>query len=187
MTLEERERCWAEAMRAERRGEARTYERMLDEVATALRRSLAPRLVRAGVGAHEAEDLVQEILIGLHGKRHTWDAGRPFMPWLYAIARYKLFDFMRRRRRETLFRVDLPLEDWLEIVDAHDDARNRSMAEADRHLAVLSGSQREIVRAVAVEGASVRNVALRFATSEGAVRVTIHRAIRRLLDAAEAT
>ena len=59
--------------------------------------------------------------------------------------------------------------------------------EVDRHLAVLPVSQRKIVRAIAVEGASVRNVALRFATSEGAVRVTIHRAIRRLLGAAEPT
>jgi RNA polymerase sigma-70 factor (ECF subfamily) len=61
------------------------------------------------------------------------------------------------------------------------------MWEVDRHLAVFPVSQRKIVRAIAVEGASVRNVALGFATSEGAVRVTIHRAIRRLLGAADPT
>jgi hypothetical protein len=97
MTVEQREQRWAEAMRAERRGEAVTYEHMLKEVATALRRSLAPRLVRAGLGAHEAEDLVQEILIGLHGKRHTWDSARPFLPWLHAIARYKLIVYSAGR------------------------------------------------------------------------------------------
>jgi RNA polymerase sigma-70 factor (ECF subfamily) len=187
MTVEEREQRWAEAMRAERRGEAVAYERMLKEVATALRRSLASRLVRAGLGAHEAEDLVQEILIGLHGKRHTWDSTRPFLPWLHAITRYKLIDFTRHRRRETTRRVDLPLEDWLKIVEAPADDASRSTVEVDRHLAVLPVSQRKIVRAIAVEGASVRDVSLRFATSEGAVRVTIHRAIRRLLGAAEPT
>ena len=187
MTVEEREQRWAEAMRAERRGEAVAYERMLKEVATALRRSLASRLVRAGLGAHEAEDLVQEILIGLHGKRHTWDSTRPFLPWLHAITRYKLIDFTRHRRRETTRRVDLPLEDWLEIVEAPANDASRSTVEVDRHLAVLPVSQRKIVRAIAVEGASVRDVSLRFATSEGAVRVTIHRAIRRLLGAAEPT
>ena len=61
MTVEEREQHWAEAMRAERRGEAVVYEHMLKELASALRRSLAPRLVRVGFGAHETEDLVQEI------------------------------------------------------------------------------------------------------------------------------
>jgi RNA polymerase sigma-70 factor (ECF subfamily) len=187
MTVDEREQRWAEAMRAERRGEAVAYERMLKEVATALRRSLAPRLVRVGLGAHEAEDLVQEILIGLHGKRDTWDSARPFLPWLHAITRYKLIDFTRHRRRETRRRVNLPLEGWLEIVDPPYDEANRSTWEVDRHLAVLPVNQREIVRAIAVEGASVRNVALDFATSEGVVRMTIHRAIRRLLGAADPT
>ena len=187
MTVEEREQRWAEAMRAERRGDAVIYERMLKEVATALGRSLAPRLVRVGLGAHEAEDLVQEILIGLHGKRRTWDPARPFLPWLYAITRYKLIDFTRHRRRETRRRVDLPLEDWLEIVESPADDANRSTREVDRHLAVLPVSQRKIVRAIAVEGASVRSVAQGLATSEGAVRVTLHRAISRLLHAADPT
>jgi len=186
MTAEEREQRWAETMRAERRGEAVAYERMLKEVATALRRSLAPRLVRAGLGAHEAEDLVQEILIGLHRKRHTWDPARPFLPWLHTITRYKLIDFMRHRRGDTRRRVDLAHEDWVEIVESPADDAHCSTWEVDRHLAVLPVSQRKIVREIAVEGASVRNVARGLATSENAVRVTLHRAIRRLLAAADA-
>ena len=99
-------------------------------------KSLAPRLVRAGLGAHEAEDLVQEILIGLHGKRHTWDSARPLLPWLHAITRYKLIDFTRHRRRETRRRVDLPLEDWVEIVESPAYEADCSTCEVDRHLAV---------------------------------------------------
>ena len=187
MTKEEREQRWAEAMRAERRGDAVVYERMLKEVANALRRSLAPRLVRVGLGAHEAEDLVQEILIGLHRKRNTWDPARPFLPWLHTITRYKLIDFMRHRRRDTRRRVHLALEDWVEIVESPADEADCSTWEVDRHLAVLPVSQRKIVRAIAVEGASVRSVAQGLATSEGAVRVTLHRAIRRLLGTADPT
>src|SRR3979411_1886885 len=187
MTVEERGQRWADAMRAERRGEAIAYERMLKEVATALRRSLAPRLVRVGLGAHEAEDLVQEILIGLHGKRHTWDPARPFLPWLHTITRYKLIDFVRRRRRDTRGRVDLPFDDWLEMVGPPADEANRSTWEVDRHLAVLPVGQRKVVRAIAVEGASVRSLAQELATSEGVVRGTLHRAISRLLEAADAT
>jgi RNA polymerase sigma-70 factor (ECF subfamily) len=51
----------------------------------------------------------------------------------------------------------------------------------------LPVSQRKIVRAIAVEGASIRNVAQGLATSEGAVRVTVHRAISRLLEASDST
>ena len=187
MTMEEREQCWSQAMRAERRGQTVGYERMLKEVATALRRSLASRLVRVGLGAHEVEDLVQEILIGLHGKRHTWDPARPLLPWLHTITRYKLIDFMRQRRGDTRRRVDLALEDWVEIVESPADEADCSTWEVDRHLAVLPVSQRKIVRAIAVEGASVRSVAQGLATSEGAVRVTLHRAIRRLLGTADPT
>jgi len=187
MTVEEREQRWAEAMRAERRRDAVAYERMLKEVATALRRSLAPRLVRVSLGAHEADDLVQEILIGLPRKRHTWDPARPFLPWLHTITRYKLIDFMRHRRGDTRRRVDLALEDWVEIVESPADEADCSTWEVDRHLAVLPVSQRKIVRAIAVEGASVRSVAQGLATSEGAVRVTLHRAIRRLLGTADPT
>ena len=160
---------------------------MIKELAPALRRSLAPRLVRVGFGAHETEDLVQEILIGLHNKRHTWDPARPFLPWLHTITRYKLIDFMRHRRGDTRRRVDLALEDWLEIVECSTHEANRFTWEVDRHLAVLPVSQRKIVRAIAVEGASVRSVAQELATSEGVVRVTLHRAIGRLLEAADAT
>jgi RNA polymerase sigma-70 factor (ECF subfamily) len=104
---------------------------------------------------------------------------------LYAITRYKLIDFMRQRRGDTRRRVDLALEDWDEIVESPAYEANYSTREVDRHLAVLPVSQRKIVRAIAVEGASVRHVARGLATSEGAVRVTLHRAIRRLLAAAD--
>jgi RNA polymerase sigma-70 factor, ECF subfamily len=186
MSVQECEQRWSDAMRAERRGEAVVYEHMLKDVAAVLRRSVAPRLARVGIAAHEAEDLVQEILIGLHSKRHTWDSARPLLPWLHAIARYKLVDFMRHRGRETRRRVDLSLENWLEIVDPLGDETNISTWEVDRHLAALPIGQRKIVRAIAVEGASVRDVALRLATSEGAVRVAFHRAIKRLVGAADA-
>jgi RNA polymerase sigma-70 factor (ECF subfamily) len=185
MIVEEREQRWAAAMLAERRGDAVAYERMLKEIAAALRRSLAPRLARVGLAAFEAEDLVQEILIGLHGKRETWDPARPFLPWLYAITRYKLIDFTRHRRRDTRQRVDLPHENWLEIGESPADEANRSAWEVDRQLEILPVSQRKIVRAIAVEGESIRDVAQGLATSEGAVRMTLHRAIGRLLEAAD--
>lgn len=31
-------------------------------------------------------------------KRHTYDPTEPLTPWVHAIARYKLFDFLRRTR-----------------------------------------------------------------------------------------
>jgi RNA polymerase sigma factor (sigma-70 family) len=105
--MDPREQLWAEAMRAERQGDAAAYQRLLKEIADLLRRLIRSRLAQLGLSTHEAEDLVQEVLISLHTRRHTWDADRPFLPWLHAITRYKFIDAARRLKRETRYRIDL--------------------------------------------------------------------------------
>lgn len=176
-----REIEWAEAMRAERRGDAVAYERLLKEVADMLRRLIRSRLGRFGLRVDETEDVVQEILIGLHGKRHTWDDTRPFMPWLYTITRYKFIDTARRLRRDAARQVNITMEEMAEIFAAPSEDADRTMRDIDRHLVDLSPGQRQVVRALGVDGATVRATAERLHTSEGSVRVLYHRALRRLM------
>jgi RNA polymerase sigma-70 factor (ECF subfamily) len=178
--METREQIWAEAMHAGRRGDAAAYECLLGEIAHALRGLIRGRLARLGLAAHEAEDLVQEILIGLHTKRHTWDGDRPFLPWLHAIARYKLADAGRRLRREARYRQDVTPDQWENLFEAPAEDFDRALVDLDRHVNGLPTGQREVVRALAIDGASVRATAQQLRTSEGAVRVTLHRALRRL-------
>jgi RNA polymerase sigma factor (sigma-70 family) len=175
-----RETLWAEAMRAERRGDVAAYERLLADIAKALRGMIRVRLSRMGIQAHETEDVVQEVLIGLHTMRHRWDVTRPFMPWLHAIVRYKLSDAMRKRRREARYRCDLTLEDWMNVADANQTNHGNTLLDIDRQLGQLSPGQRDVVQALTIEGASVRETAQKMNTSEGAIRVTLHRAFRRL-------
>ena len=178
--MESREHLWAEAMRAERRGNTAAYECLLKEIAALLRRLIRYRLAQLGLSAHETEDLVQEVLIGLHSKRHTWDADRPFLPWLHAIARYKIADGARHLRREARHRLDLTIDELAELAEAPAEDLDRSLLDIDRHLSCLPQDQQTVVRALAVEGASVRSTAERLRTSEGVVRVTFHRALQRL-------
>jgi len=180
MHMNQREDIWGDAMRAERRGDVAAYERLLTDIAKTLRTIIPGRLSRLGLQTHEMEDIIQEVLIGLHNMRHRWDATRPFMPWLHAIVRYKLTDAMRRRRREARYRCDLTLEDWMNVADGRNDDRTVSRMDIDRHLGQLSAGQRNVVHALTVEGASVRETAKKLKTSEGAVRVTLHRAFQRL-------
>jgi DNA-directed RNA polymerase specialized sigma subunit len=72
--MNSREHIWSEAMRAERQGDVAAYERLLKELADLLRKMIRHRLAQYGLGAGDTEDLVQEVLIGLHTKRHAWDA-----------------------------------------------------------------------------------------------------------------
>jgi RNA polymerase sigma-70 factor, ECF subfamily len=175
-----REDFWADAMRAERRGDGVAYERLLKDIAPMLRRLVRARLAKVGLSVHEAEDVVQEILIGLHAKRHTWDETRPFLPWLYTITRYKFIDASRRLRREASYRVEITMDELSEIFEAPADDTDRSMLDLDRHLAILPQGQEKVVRALALDGATVRATAEKLRTSEGSVRVLYHRALRRL-------
>jgi RNA polymerase sigma-70 factor (ECF subfamily) len=178
--MDPREELWAAAMRAERRGDAAAYEGLLADIAKTLRALIRGRLSRLGMNAHETEDILQDVLIGLHTVRQSWDANRPFLPWLHAIVRYKLSDAVRRRRREARYRYDLTLEEWSYVPAATHEDPDLGLVDLNRHLGELSAGQREVVRSLALEGASVRETAQKLKTSEGAVRVTLHRALQRL-------
>jgi RNA polymerase sigma-70 factor, ECF subfamily len=184
--MKTREERWAEAMRAERHGNVTAYQCLLAEIADVLRQLIRARLGRLGLNVNDAEDLVQEVLIGLHTKRHTWNEALPFLPWLHAIVRYKLTDAVRQWRREARHRSDVPLNDWSDLLAAPDEDLDRALVDVDRHIAGLPTNQREVVQALAINGTSVRETAQKLGTSEGAVRVILHRALARLTAAAGA-
>ena len=85
---------WGELMAAAQAGHAAAYRRLLDEIRYWLKGFYARRLPPAMV-----EDAVQDTLIAIHEKRHTYDPERPFKPWLMAVARYKWIDRLRSMSR----------------------------------------------------------------------------------------
>src|SRR5712692_8527205 len=97
-------------------GNAASYRSLLDRLSGRLRAYYKGKLARFGRGATEAEDLVQEVLLAIHLKRHTYDTGEPFTPWLHTIARYKLIDYLRRTRSA----ASVPLDEGTEVM-AQDD------------------------------------------------------------------
>jgi len=174
-----REDTWADAMRAGRNGNTGAYEALLEDIGRTLRMLVGRKLSRLGMGTDQTEDIVQEALLGLHMMRDRWDDSRPFLPWLHAIVRYKIGDAMRKRSREARHRCDLTLDELSDVIAAPDQG-DRHMPDMDRALASLSSGQRDVVSSLAIEGQSVRETAERLKTSEGAVRVTLHRALQRL-------
>jgi RNA polymerase sigma-70 factor, ECF subfamily len=167
---------WAEWMRAAQSGDSGAYRRLLEALAPFLRSLVRQGFAKAGLGAGDVEDVVQETLLAIHLKRQTWDADQLFTPWARAIARNKLIDNLRRRGNRT----EVPVEEFAEVLPAAAPPEELSEREAERLLSVLSGRQREIVQAICVEGASIREAAQRFGVSEGAVRVALHRGLTAL-------
>ncbi len=179
--MTDRETHWAGLMRAAIRGDAAAYHRLLRELAPVLRAFAGRGLARHRHGSEDVEDVVQETLLALHLKRGTWDERQPFSPWLYAIARNKLIDNLRRRGRQS----HLAIDDIGELPGAAAQAELNGV-DAERLISRLNGRQREIVVAISIEGASARQVAERLGMTEGAVRVALHRALRSLAKAFQA-
>ena len=112
----------------------------------------------------------------MHLKRDTWDETQPLEPWLRAIARHKLVDHLRRRG--VTDHVDI--EDLAETLAGPISDPAGSTADARHLLAGLPERQRHIVEGISLEGQSAREVGIRLGMSEGAVRVTLHRALKAL-------
>jgi RNA polymerase sigma-70 factor (ECF subfamily) len=174
--LRDRGNEWTGLMRAALAGDSAAYQRLLAAVAPVLRANARRALVRAGQPADQAEDIVQDILLALHLKRHTWDATAPFAPWLFAIARNKLIDALRRRGR----RVFVNIDDFAEILPGESAEESVPAREVAAHLKTLPARQRDVLQSIAVDSASIRATAAKLSMSEGAVRVALHRGLATL-------
>jgi len=99
-------------MRAANRGDTVAYHRLLTAITPVLRRVVRAR--GSALGPEGCEDVLQEVLLAIHTKRHTWNADAPLRPWLYAIARHKVVDAFRARGRQ----IDLAIDDFVEDLPA---------------------------------------------------------------------
>ena len=171
-----REEEWAGWMRSAVEGDKRAYHRFLSTVTPHLRAIARRRCDQFGAPVSEVEDVVQEVLLAVHLKRGTWDPVRPIGPWLSMIVRNKLIDSLRRRGRH----VDVPIDDVMTTLEASEQAGSLDRLEAEHMLQRLRDPQRDIVRSISIEGAEIRETAVRLKMTEGAVRVALHRALKSL-------
>ncbi len=155
-------------------GEGASYRSLLDRLSGRLRAYYKGKLARAGRGATEAEDLVQEVLLAIHLKRHTYDVGEPFTPWVHTIARYKLIDYLRRTRST----ASIPLDEGTEAMAQDDHADAESSHDIRKLLQRLPEKMRCSILCVKLEGRSVAEAAVQCGISESGVKINIHRGLR---------
>ncbi|WP_315838887.1 sigma-70 family RNA polymerase sigma factor [Bradyrhizobium prioriisuperbiae] len=171
-----REDEWTDLMRSANAGDNAAYHHLLKAVTPVLRAATRRGLARAGQPVDQSEDIVQEILLAVHLKKHTWDANAPFAPWLFTIARNKLIDALRRRGR----RIFVNIDDFAEIIPGEQVEDTLPSGEVASHLAGLPSRQRDVLQSIAVESVSIKDTAKKLAMSEGAVRVALHRGLASL-------
>jgi RNA polymerase sigma-70 factor (ECF subfamily) len=168
----------AALMRAAQQGDAAAYERLLAAVTPIIRRTAA----RRWTGTEEPDDLVQDVLLSLHQVRQTYDPGRPFLPWLMAIAHHRLADIQRRQMRRA--KGEVAVENLPET-SSNDETKEpiERMADADelgRALATLPPRQRRVVEMLRLKEMSLKEASAASGMSIAALKVSMHRAMKAL-------
>lgn len=160
-----------------RQGDKVAYKKLLTELTPFIRRVVGGRAMRWGQ-KDCVEDVTQETLLAIHLKLHTYDETQAFLPWLHSVARYKLIDYLRRNNRAST--VSLDDEGTAEPEDPasyQDATASRDLSKLLQQLKPPAG---EIIHALKVEGATVREVATKFKLSETNVKVIVHRGLEKL-------
>jgi RNA polymerase sigma-70 factor (ECF subfamily) len=156
-------------------GDEIAYRRALQMFASRLRGYFGRRL---STDPHDVEDLVQETLLALHLQRGTYDDSVPVTAWLHGIARHKLIDHWRRQgRSRAMFE---PLDDLPEHLSPVDEVETTAGRDLAVLLQALPAAQRQAILDTKLEGLSIAESAQRQGVSESAVKVYVHRGLKRL-------
>jgi RNA polymerase sigma-70 factor, ECF subfamily len=177
MTAEQELRS-AALMRLAQGGDQAAYASLLVLLTSATR-----QFARARLGSVPwIDDVVQETLLAVHRARQTYDPGRPFAPWFYAVASSRMIDVIRRERR--VISRELPCDVLPEMVQERSVGDEIDVEAIHAAVALLPQRQREVIEALKFHDESVREIAGRLQMTESAVKVTAHRgyqALKRLL------
>lgn len=156
------------------------YQQADPDAPVALVAALSPALLRffrsQAANREQADDLLQETWLRIHRVRHTYRAGEPVLPWVYAIARRVRVDGYRRTRRITMHETVMEV-----LPERLAQVEHRNTLPAFETLAAnLPDAQREVITMLKVGGLSLEEVARATSSTVGAVKQKAHRAYERL-------
>jgi RNA polymerase sigma-70 factor, ECF subfamily len=178
-SVETARRDWSGLMARAQDGDRHAYRTLLQDVTPYLR-ALASRCFK---DPRDTEDAVQDVLLTIHAVRHTYDPGRPFGPWLVAIANRRIIDRLRRETRTRLREVELlPEHETLLPGAANFHSEEAPASDAALHAAItaLPRDQREAISLLKLKEMSLKEAALASGRSVSALKVATHRAIKSL-------
>ncbi len=127
-----------------------------------------------------SEDLTQNVFERVIRYKHSFDENHQFKSWIFQIARNVRMDFYKKNKIKVANEVDISKVMMMsnsisEKMEQEDDLKNLEKA-----MSQLSSEQREILVLTRFQKLKYAQVAEMMNTSEGAVKVKVHRAIKEL-------
>lgn len=159
-------------------GDAASYNQFLQRISLVLRRMTGKKLP-----AGDVEDVVQDILISVHKARHTYDGQRPLMPWLFAIAQFRINDYLRKLYNQARHEIDVESVTPSVTDSMTEPSVTGSWDETESIDELLKGvpeKQKRILTMMYVEGFTAKEAGQRLNMNESAVKVAAHRAIKKI-------
>jgi RNA polymerase sigma-70 factor (ECF subfamily) len=168
---------WSVLMASAQSGQQKNYRLLLGELSRVIKGYLIARIGHT----HFIDDCVQETLIAIHQARHTYDPGRKFRPWLFAIVRHKAIDALRKQQSlAKLANLQLQEYDTIGTASVENDALSGNLINS------LSAQHRDAITLTKLVGLTTSEAAAQLSISESALKVRIHRGINKLRQLMEA-
>lgn len=161
-------------MAAAQKGDARAYRQLLTDLEPPIRRMIARK-----VPAADVEDVVQEVLVSIHKARHTFDGTRALMPWVFAIARFRLTDYLRQHYA-AMKHVHVDIDGMHEFLAEPVTESTELSEDMDGALKSLPQRQQQILALMHTQGYTAKEVGVRLGMKESAVKVAAHRAYKQM-------
>jgi RNA polymerase sigma-70 factor (ECF subfamily) len=161
----------AQLMAQAQAGDREAFHLLFKDVGPLVTRFLRRRLS----DTTHIEDICQEAMIAVYKSRHTFEPGRPFEPWLFAIVRKVSGEHLHRERQRFGFQIQV--EELPDISGEHGSINDLELREA---LDQLSPTQIEALGLTKVIGLSVEEAARRAGTTVGSMKLRVHRAYESL-------
>lgn len=153
-------------------GDQQAYQKFLTQVERYIRRIVSNKVV-----GKDVEDVVQEALISIHKARHTYDGKRAILPWVSAITRFRITDYLRKhyaKKEDVYLDADEMEKTLADNVTEADD----SYEYINDEISLLPEKQQKILYLMYFEGYTAKETGAQLGMKESAVKVAAHRSYK---------
>ncbi len=128
----------------------------------------------------DAQDVLQDVLLLVYRKLHTYKGDASLKNWLFRIASNRTIDHIRKRNRRPETSLELDLPSSADPFRFTQESHMRS--ELSRALLTLSREHREVVVMKEIDGFTFREIGEILDIPENTAKTRLYAALRKLKD-----
>lgn len=162
------ETLFKQLMLASQTGDSQAYRKLLNGLSLFLKNYLRKRIFEK----NDIEEITQEILMAIHKSLHTYDSQKSFMGWFMAITEYKIIDYIRSLKKQTVDSDITSINNLFNEIESNTDLK----IDIEKALKKLTTRERAVLTLLKLEGHSIDETAQQLKLSVSNVKVIAHRA-----------